>query len=241
MSDEILVERVDRTTRITLNRADSGNAMTDAMAAALGRAITDAGESHFIVLRGAGNDFCTGREGMGNRPAEPLTAYERRAQADVIFGCHAAFRRSPVPVVGVVQGRARGFGCTLAALCDITLASAAATFQLPETAHGIMPTIAMSSMTDRVPLKALMYLAYSTRVIDAPRALSMGIVSDVFAPDALEGAVDELCAALEKAPRPAILGIKEYARSAMSMDISNAVDFARNLHATANSAAGMRG
>ena len=241
MSDEILVEKVDRTTRITLNRPDSGNAMTDAMAATLGRAIADAGESHFIVLRGAGDDFCTGREGMGNRPPEPLSAYERRAQTDVIFDCHAAFRRSPIPVVGVVQGRARGFGCTLAALCDITLASEAATFQLPETGHGIMPTIAMSSMADRVPHKALMYLTYSTRVIDAPRALSMGIVSDVFTADALESALDELCAALEKAQRPAILGIKEYARSALSMDISSAVDFARNLHAAANSAPGMRG
>ena len=57
MSDEILVERIDRTTRITLNRPDSGNAMTDAMAAALGHATTDTGESCFIVLCGAGNDF----------------------------------------------------------------------------------------------------------------------------------------------------------------------------------------
>lgn len=241
MPDEILVETVDRATHIRLNRPDRGNAVTDEMAAVLGRAITDAGESHFIVLRGAGDDFCTGREGMGNPPAEPLTAYERRAQTDVIFDCHAAFRRSPIPVVGVVQGRARGFGCTLAALCDITLASAAATFQLPETAHGIMPTIAMSSMADRVPLKALMYLAYSTRVIDATRALSMGIVSDVFAPEALEGALEDLSAALLKARRPAVLGVKEYARRAPSMDISSAVDFARNLHATANSAPGMRG
>ena len=241
MPDEILVETIDRATHITLNRPEQGNAVTNEMAAALGRAIADAGESHFIVLRGAGDDFCTGREGMGNPRAEPLTAYERRAETDVIFDCHAAFRRSAIPVVGVVQGRARGFGCTLAALCDITLASASATFQLPETGHGIMPTIAMSSMADRVSLKALMYLTYSTREIDAQRALAMGIASDVVAPEALEDTLGELCAALRKAQRPAILGVKEYARSALSMDISRAVDFARNLHATANSAPGMRG
>ena len=121
---------------------------------------------------------------MGNRPPEPLTAYERRAQADVIFDCHAALAVPDPGVVDVVHGRTKGFGCTLAALCDITLANAAVTFQLPETAHGIMPTIVMSCMADRVSRKVLMYLAYSTKVIDAPRALSMGIVSDVFAEEA---------------------------------------------------------
>ena len=209
MSDEILVRTSGRATEIVLNRPEAGNAVTNEMAAALGRAIIDAGESHFIVLRGAGEDFCIGRAGMGNRPVERPAAYERRAQNEVIFDCYGAFRRSPVPVVGVVQGRALGFGCALASLCDITLAGAAATFQLPEMGHNIMPTMAMSSLVDRVPRKALMYLTYSTRAIDAPKALSFGIVSDVVAPEDLETRVAELCEALEKAPRPAILAVKE--------------------------------
>ena len=241
MPDEILVRPSGRAAEIVLNRPAAGNAMTDAMAAALGEAIAAAGESHFILLRGAGEDFCTGRAGMGNRPVERPPAYERRARNEVIFDCYAAFRRSPVPVVGIVQGRALGFGCALASLCDITLASDAATFQLPEMGHDIMPTMAMSSLVDRVPRKALMYLTYSTRAIDAHRALSFGMVSDVVPAGDLEARVGELRAALEKAPRPAILAVKEYARSALSMDIASAVDFARNLHATVNSAPDLRG
>ncbi len=241
MSDEILVRTSGRATEIVLNRPDAGNAVTNEMAAALESAIAGAGESHFIVLRGAGEDFCTGRAGMGNRPAERPPAYERRGQNQVIFDCYGAFRRSPVPVVGVVQGRALGFGCALASLCDITLASTAATFQLPEMGHNIMPTMAMSSLVDRVPRKALMYLTYSTMAIDAQKALSFGIVSDAVPPGDLENAVEDLCQALEKAPRPAIMAVKEYARSALSMDIASAVDFARNLHATVNSAPDLRG
>ena len=241
MSDEILVRTSGRATEIVLNRPDAGNAVTNEMAAALESAIAGAGESHFIVLRGAGEDFCTGRAGMGNRPAERPPAYERRGQNQVIFDCYGAFRRSPVPVVGVVQGRALGFGCALASLCDITLASTAATFQLPEMGHNIMPTMAMSSLVDRVPRKALMYLTYSTMAIDARKALSFGIVSDAVPPGDLENAFEDLCQALEKAPRPAIMAVKEYARSALSMDIASAVDFARNLHATVNSAPDLRG
>ena len=241
MSDDILVRASGRATEILLNRPDAGNGVTNEMAADLGNAIAGADESHFIVLRGAGEDFCTGRAVMGHRPAGRPPAYERRAQNEVIFNCYGAFRRSPVPVVGVVQGRALGFGCALASLCDITLASDAATFQLPEMGHNIMPTMAMSSLVDRVPRKALMYLTYSTRAIDARKALSFGIVSDVVPAADLETRVAELREALEKAPRPAILAVKEYTRSALSMDIASAVDFARNLHAAVNSAPDMRG
>ena len=109
MSDDILVRTAGRVTEIVLNRPDAGNGVTNEMAAALGNAIAGAGESHFIVLRGAGEDFCTGRAVMGARPAGRPSAYERRAQNEVIFECYGAFRRSPIPVVGVVQGRALGF------------------------------------------------------------------------------------------------------------------------------------
>ena len=80
----------------------------------------------------------------------------------------------------------------------------------------------------------------STAVIDAQKAMSFGIVSDVVPLVQLEQAVDTLCAALAKAPRPATLAVKEYARAALSMDLQGAIDFARNLHATVNSSSGMR-
>ena len=47
-------------------------------------------------------------------------------------------------------------------------------------------------------------------------------------------------AAILKAPRPAILGVKEYVKSAPDMAVFGAVEFARNLHATVNSSHEMR-
>jgi len=242
MSNEILTERDGEVTHITLNRPDDGNGMTNEMAVELTKILAEAGEtSHFVTLRGAGEDFCTGRAGMGRRPEGRPEALDLRHQNEVIFNCHGAFRGSPAPIVGVVQGRALGFGCALAALCDITIATDTATFQLPEMGHNIMPTMAMSSLVDRVPRKALMYLTYSTAILSAKRALTFGVVSDVVPEDSLEATVEALSAALLKAPRPANRAVKEYARAALSMDISGAVDFARNLHATVNSSSGMRG
>lgn len=242
MSDEILVQQDGPILRVTLNRPKEGNGVSNEMAAELAGILDRAADtSQFVVLRGAGPDFCIGRwHGGGGAPQMPPEALVLRQRNEVIFNCYGAFRRSPIPVVGVVQGQALGFGCALAALCDITIASENAKFQLPEMGHRIMPTMAMSALVDRVPRKALMYLVYSTAVIGAERALTFGLVSEVVPAGQMEEAVQKLCAALLKAPRPATLAAKEYARAALSMDLQGAVDFARNLHATINSSGEMR-
>jgi len=242
MSNEILVQQDGPILRVTLNRPDAGNGVSDDMAAELAGILDRAADtSQFVVLRGAGPDFCTGRaHNRGGAPEGPPEALALRRRNEVVFNCYGAFRRSPIPIVGVVQGRAVGFGCALAALCDITIASDAAKFQLPEMGHNIMPTMAMSALVDRVPRKALMYLVYSTAVIGAERALSFGLVSEVVPAAELDEAVRTLCAALVKAPRPATLAVKEYAQVALSMDLQGAIDFARNLHATINSSSEMR-
>ncbi len=242
MSNEILTERDGDITRITINRPDEGNGVSNDMATELTGILGEAGQtSHFIELRGAGADFCIGRARMGqDRDSQP-EALDLRHENEVIFNCYAAFRNSPAPIVGVVQGRALGFGAALAALCDITIAADTAQFQLPEMGHRIMPTMAMSSLIDRVPRKALMYLTYSTKIIDAERALTFGVVSDIAPAAELDAVVATLEEALNKAPRPAVRAVKEFARTGMSMDITGAVDYARNLHATVNSSSGMRG
>ena len=240
MSNPILCERDGDVTTITLNRPEIGNRLSDAMAAQLAEMIDDAAkQSRLILFKGAGEEFCLGREAMG-KAEPPGEAYVVRGKIEVIFNCYDAFRRSRVPVIGVVQGRAIGFGCALAGLCDITIASDKARFQLPEMAHRIMPTIAMSGLVDRVPRKALIYLVYSTDEIEAHRALSFGLVSNVVPANKLDSAVNDLVDALKKRPLPALMAVKEYTRSAYGMDTQAANDFARNLHATINSSSTMR-
>jgi enoyl-CoA hydratase len=236
MSD-FLVEQADAVLRVTINHPERGNGMTDDMAIELTRIIDGAAQTAAVmVLRGAGDDFCIGRARGPGAPPQMKDALERREASDVIFNCYGAFRRAPIPIVGVVNGRALGFGCAVAALCDITIAGEHAQFQVPEYAHNIMPTMVMSSLIDRVSRKALSYLVYSTATVSAERALSYGIVSEVLPEAQLDEAVDKICRGIIKAPRPATEAVKEYIRSAPDMAVPGAVDFARNLHATINSA-----
>ncbi len=239
---DILTQQDGPILRVTLNQPERGNAVSDAMVAELTGIIAGAEKtSSLVVLRGAGKDFCVGRAVMGRRAAEQPRRL-RAAQPSAMW-CSIAMAqcaRPRVPIIAVVQGRALGFGCAIAAACDITLASDAAVFQVPEMAHNILPTMVMSSFVDRVPRKAMSYLVYSQAEIGPERALSFGIVSDVVPAAKLDAAVETLCAAILKAPKPAIYGVKEYVKTGPDMAVYGAVEFARNLHATVNSSGEMR-
>jgi enoyl-CoA hydratase len=234
---DFLIEQVDALLRVTINHSERGNAMTDDMAIELTRIIDGAAQNaRVMVLRGAGDDFCVGRHRGPGAPPPMTDALVRREVSDIIFNCYGAFRRAAIPIIGIVRGRAAGFGCAIAAACDITLAGEHAQFQVPEYAHNIMPTMVMSALVDRVPRKAMGYLVYSTATVDAQRALAWGLASEVVPEAQLDELADQLCRSILKAPLPATIAVKDFLRSAPDMSVPGAVDYARNLHATINSA-----
>ncbi len=240
MSEDILDHCDGNLLTITLNRPDHGNGLNDAAIAELAALLQGAAaRARMVLLKAAGNDFCVGRIALRGAAQPKLEALAVRRGRDVVFNCYAAFRESPVPVVAAVQGRALGFGCAIAACADITIAAHNASFQMPEFAENIMPTIAMSALLGKVTAKQLMYIAYSTAVLDAERGKQLGFVSEVAQGDGFEAAAQRICAQILKAPQPAVLAIKEFARVAPAMDIRAAVDYARSLHAVINSSSEM--
>ena len=241
MADKILCEKKGDATHITLNRADCGGLVSDPMAVELAGMIDEAAAgSKYVVFRSEGADFCLGRDPEGREPGRPTDALDSRRRSEVVFNFYGAFRRSKIPVVCAAQGRALGFGCAITSVCDITIAAESARFALPEMGHNIMPTMAMSSLIDRLGRKGALYLTYSTEEIDARTALAYGLVSRVVPDDRLDAQLALVCAALDKAPLPAVLAVKEYATNALTMSIEQASDFARNMHAAVNTSAGMR-
>ncbi len=231
MSDFVVCKTDGPITTITLNRPELGNAISNEMGGEIAAMLEATRDSHVIVLRGAGDDFCLGRDTAALKAAGPLkTAIDvRRGNTEPALALYAAFRRVPAPVIAVVQGRAVGLGCSLAALCDITIAADNAQFQLPEMDHGIPPCLAMSALLGNLAPKAIAYLVYSTEIIDADRALAMGLVSRLVPAATLEA---EAAAFIKKtvARNPAALpAVKEYLKSAPRMDPQAASDFGSNL------------
>jgi enoyl-CoA hydratase len=233
MSNPILCENDGQVTTITLNRPQTGNRVTNPMLDTLRQMIEAASGSRVIVLRGAGDNFCVGRELPPEGHDKSITALDaRRIHTAPMLDLAAAFDRSSVPVVGVVRGKVAGGGCALAALCDVTIAASDTTFQLPEMHHGIPPCLAMGALAPRVPRKAIVHLVYAAEPIDAAKALAIGLVSDVVPLAQLEASAAAMVQKLVAYPPAAVQGVKQFMRSAAALDGQAMSDLAANLLAT---------
>jgi enoyl-CoA hydratase len=241
MSEDFIIRNSGQVLDVTINHPERGNGMSDPMIVELADLIEKEGDHvRLIVLRGAGADFCVGRASMGAPRPAGLDALQTRTAADHVFRCYGIFRKCNAPIMAVVKGQAAGFGFALAAAADITIAADTAKFSIPEFSHGIMPTMVMSSMIDRVPLKALMYHVWTSKVISAEKAMEIGTVSEVVPEAELEKTVQAFIDRMLHFARPAVLAVKEYGVNAQPIDMSKAVSFARSLHALVNSAGEMK-
>jgi enoyl-CoA hydratase len=242
MSDAVRAKTKNGVYAITLERPDTGNALSDPAIVRLGDLLETADPAaQVITIQGTGADFCIGREPPSpGAPRKTMEALELRRAHDIVFRVYGLIRKSPVPVVAAVRGRALGFGFALAAVSDITLAAEDAIFQIPEFAHNIMPTMVMSSLIDRVALKALMFHVYNAQLFDAAEALRVGAISAIKPAGALDAEMQALIDRLLAAPAPARQAVKEFAHNAQAIDINKAVQYGRALHAVVNTSSEMR-
>jgi enoyl-CoA hydratase/carnithine racemase len=236
MTETIRLARNDAVAAITIDRAADGNQLTIPMLRDLAAAFREAGRSDakVITLRTAGPEFCLGRDTRGGPPPGPAPSalQMRTGLIAPILDVYDAISGAPQPIVCAVQGAAFGFGCALATASDITVASEAARFSLPELEKNLPPTLAISAMMARVPQKALTWLVYSMRQIDAKAALRLGLVSHVVAPTQLVAEADKVVAELCTRSRDALVAVKDYFRVAPGLPARASADLAGNMLAT---------
>jgi len=218
---------------IVIDRPDKGNMLTLRMVADLAETVTKLGKDETvkaIVLRTTGDEFCRGRDPAGAPEHGPTTPLEMRAAlTDPILAAYAAIRNAEVPVVAIVQGLANGFGCAIAGVCDVTIAAEEARFALPEMKADLPPTLAICAQIDKVPVKGLTWLVYSTDQIDAKAALQLGIVSRVVPRKDLEAEADRFLSFLTSRNRDAVATVKTYAAQARLMEPGPSATLAGNM------------
>ena len=165
---------------IWLNRPHVLNAynmaMRDQLYDALG-AVAEDDEVAVVLLRGRGRSFCAGADltEFGTAPSQAM-ARQVRWQRDV-------WRRLlelPVPVVCAIHGHCIGSGVEIALLCDLRLASADATFAMPEVQLGMIPAAGGTQTLPRsLGLPASLDLLLTGRRMDAAEAQRRGLVNHV--------------------------------------------------------------
>jgi enoyl-CoA hydratase/carnithine racemase len=179
----LLHENLDDVAMLSLNRPAARNSLSvellEAMIAALAAISADT-SIRAVVIAANGPAFCAGHD------LKELTA--RRTDAD---GGRAFFTavwklcstmmqsvaRLPQPAIACVQGAASAAGCQLVAMCDLAVASDAATFATPGVNIGLFCSSPMVALSRNVARKHAMEMLLTGDAISAEHAQRIGLVN----------------------------------------------------------------
>ncbi|WP_327716291.1 enoyl-CoA hydratase/isomerase family protein [Streptomyces sp. NBC_00490] len=206
-------------------------AKRNAQSPALWRALAEAGRLvpgsvRVVVLRGEGKSFSAGLdrqmftpEGIEGEPSFIDLARSGDAELDAAIAEFQEgftwWRRSDVVSIAAVQGHAIGAGFQLALACDFRVVADDVQFAMRETSLGLVP-----DLTGTHPLVSLVGYARALeicatgRFVPAEEAVNTGLANIAVPLDQLDGAVQDLAAALLAAPRDAVIETKALLRGA---------------------------
>ncbi len=172
---------------ITLNRPDRLNAVDQALADELPRAIDAVATEdavRVILITGAGRGFCSGLD-LSTPPRLPdRTRAERLDQFAWVGRWVLSITRCEKPVIAAVNGPAAGAGFGLALAADIRLVAASARLTAGYVRRGLSPDAGVSFLLPRIVGQARAAdILYTGRDVDAAEAERIGLASMVIADD----------------------------------------------------------
>ncbi|GAA4082231.1 enoyl-CoA hydratase/isomerase family protein [Actinomadura miaoliensis] len=199
MYETILYETADHVARITLNRPQARNALSDQMVDELLDAFArarDDEEVRVIVLTGAGDRaFCAGADlgglGAAQGDGRPLADPEA-IRASAPYRLFTAFPGLGKPIIARLAGHAVAGGLGLAAACDLVIAAEDVTLATPEVNVGLWPMMIMAIVNRNVAPKHAFKLYYTGARISAAEGRDIGLVTEVVPRADLDARVDEL-------------------------------------------------
>jgi enoyl-CoA hydratase len=185
MTQELLYDKRGEIGWITFNRPQARNALTFAMYEGLAEICSRIGqtrEAKALIITGAGDKaFAAGTDiaqFRDFRDAEDGIAYERKM--DRILD---TIERCAVPTIAAVAGFCTGGGAAIAAACDLRIAASNAQFGFPiaRTLGNCLSMANYARLAALVGSQRVKEMLFLARLIDAPMAHQVGLVSELLA------------------------------------------------------------
>jgi enoyl-CoA hydratase/carnithine racemase len=215
---------------LTMNRPQHGNAVVPEMARDLLAALTQIEQNkavRVLVLTGAGRQFCAGADlgAFQQYLSERHAAEQEPYNARVLWPVTQRITTCRLPVIAAINGGATAGGLDLALACDIRLASSRAKMGETYIKLGLNPGNGGTYFLPRlVGSGVAAELALTGDIIDAERALQIGLVNRVVDPEALQDAALELASRIAAYPRLALEATKQQLRSSWHTDLIGAMN-----------------
>jgi enoyl-CoA hydratase/carnithine racemase len=215
---------------VRLSRPDKLNALTFDTYADLRDLLGELphrGDVRVLVVTGSGRAFCSGGDvdeiigALQEMGAPELLEFTRMTGAVT-----RALRECPLPVIAAVNGVAAGAGAVVALACDFRLVASSASFAFLFTGVGL----AGADMGSAYLLPRLVGLGRATELlmlgdrIDAPRALAIGLATDVVDDANLPEATAKLARRLADGPALAYSTTKLLLTRELDVDLGSAIE-----------------
>jgi enoyl-CoA hydratase len=213
-------------TTLYMNRPDQMNALSGAVFRDLDEILDELekdAELRAVIITGEGRAFVAGADIKEMSEKTPDQMREFTAHGQKVL---RRLERLKKPVIAAINGFALGGGMEIALACDIRLASDKAKFGLPEVKLGIFPGLGGTQRLTRIAGKGkACELIFTGDIIDAPAALSIGIIDKVVVTEKL------MCEARALAARivvnaPIAIGLaKSSINKALEADLDTGLKF----------------
>jgi len=189
-SDALLVHARGPIRTVMINRPAQRNSLRPAewlhLAALLSEIAADR-SARVVVIRGAGDRAFSSGYDIGALHELADQGIVLSTPDDPFEVALAAVVEHPLPIIAMVGGYAVGGGCTLAAGCDVRIVGASSRFGMPPAKLGLVYSATeLRPFVDLIGPARTKWMFFSGRLLDASRALQIGLVDEVLPDEELE-------------------------------------------------------
>jgi enoyl-CoA hydratase/carnithine racemase len=190
MSDDLRLDRGGAVATLTLDRAQTRNAIRLAMYERLPRLLAEVAadpEVKVLVVRGAGDRAFASGADIGEFLEVRGDAESARSYNERVAAAERALAGLSKPTIAMVHGYCIGGGCGLAVACDFRFADERARLAITPSKLGLVYSLESTKrLVDLVGPARAKWMLMSGAQLDAELALRVGLVDEVTAPDELE-------------------------------------------------------
>src|SRR2546428_37089 len=228
----VLVEKqTPEITVVTLNRPERRNALTIELLNELIAAIkvaSDQPHERVLILRGAGQAFCTGLD-----LKEAADARKAHLTAQLVAQALITLSQTRLVTIAAVHGAAVAGGAGLMSACDFVVAAERTKIGYPEVRRGLVAGLVMTFLRRQVGERNMRELLLGSELIDAQRAKEIGLVNRVVARDDLMSEAQKFADAVLQGAPGALTQTKRLIEEFQWRSVREDIDLALKYHVQA--------
>lgn len=224
----VLVEKKDRSTVVTLNRPERRNALTIELLTELTAAMEESASDpsqRILVLRGAGQAFCAGLDLQ-----ETTVTEKAHRSAEMVAKTLLAVSQTRLITIAQIHGAAVAGGAGLMSACDFVVAAEGTKIGYPETKRGLVAGLVMTFLRRQLRERDIRELLFTGELITAQRAREIGLVNRVVSPNELENETLKIAASVLQNAPVALANTKRLIEQLWSSSVQEDVETALRHH-----------